>query len=382
MTVYKRSPLLKVNELDGSITIEDGAGTDYAQLTIEGIQPAVTFIETDATADEGIWRITANGDTFAIATLDGPPVSAGQNAMSITRTAEVVEEFTIHANNFTYEAGTSTCIFTLEGGAPIMRWLETDGDADEKLWTAFVSAEQWSFGPASDAGSQTPAIVVERTTTTTDSIKLKATQIYLGPGAHNEYSIATGDVNIASAGDCVVTIRDETNNVEGFVVAGTGTVQFGSYTNHSVALYANNTLYVTISTSVKTAGGTVAATEGTDSFTGALTGYAAGPTGTVQVRRTGRRVSLTVTTAINGTSNANTLTMTGLPAAYRPAGAQSGPSMFLEDNGAGIGGAFYIAAAASTITFYTNPAAPASTGFTTSGEKGLLAGWRIEYDLD
>jgi hypothetical protein len=53
-------------------------------------------------------------------------------------------------------------------------------------------------------------------------------------------------------------------------------------------------------------------------FTGTLTGYASGPTGTVSYKVMSGIVTLWVVLDVTGTSNANTLTMTGLPTVVRP----------------------------------------------------------------
>lgn len=122
-----------------------------------------------------------------------------------------------------------------------------------------------------------------------------------------------------------------------------------------------------------------------DDFTGALTGYASGPTGTVNYRifanasGTGKSCTLYVAAAITGTSNANTLTMTGLPAACQPATVAL-VNCVLNNNTTTVAGIAHIAAAGSTITFYMGSPLSA-TGFTTSGTKGLPAGWSITYPL-
>ena len=65
---------------------------------------------------------------------------------------------------------------------------------------------------------------------------------FFGSGLHNEYG-TTPMLGVAAAGAAAIVARDSTNNVEGFLVAGTATVQLGSYTNHAVDMYANNALH-------------------------------------------------------------------------------------------------------------------------------------------
>ena len=127
------------------------------------------------------------------------------------------------------------------------------------------------------------------------------------------------------------------------------------------------------------------ATFASGSFTGTLTGYASPPTGTVSykvwanVSGTGKLCTLHLASAITGTSNANTLTMTGLPSAVQPTTAVI-VNCGLTDNGTAVSGMALISAAGSTITFQMGSPL-SSTGFTTSGTKACAAGWTITYAL-
>lgn len=114
-------------------------------------------------------------------------------------------------------------------------------------------------------------------------------------------------------------------------------------------------------------------------FTATLTGCTAGVTGSITYKLIGNRVTLSLTgAAITGTSNANSFTFTGLPAAIQPT-AQRNCTCLLEDNTL-ITGGWGMANASGTVTFgltFANTAA----GFTASGVKGLPLGWQLVYDL-
>jgi len=116
----------------------------------------------------------------------------------------------------------------------------------------------------------------------------------------------------------------------------------------------------------------------TGSFTGTLTGMSGATTGTVQFTKASDQVTLSITAAIQGTSNATTMTMTGLPAAVQPA-----QDVFVicevKDNGnPEVGSAFIDNAAPSVITFRIG--SPLSTtGFTAAATKGIDGGWTIIY---
>lgn len=124
----------------------------------------------------------------------------------------------------------------------------------------------------------------------------------------------------------------------------------------------------------------------TGSFTGTLTGYASGPTGTVNYKVTsdssgvGKIVVLSLSAGISGTSNATSMTMTGLPVAVSPSTAVFIPT-YIIDAGANAAGAAQIAASGTTITFYKGTAPPSASGFTGSSTKGLDSGWQLVYAL-
>lgn len=114
------------------------------------------------------------------------------------------------------------------------------------------------------------------------------------------------------------------------------------------------------------------------SFTGTLTGYAAGPTGTVTWQRIGQIVFLYCTAQISGTSNAGTLTMTGIPAAIQPAGNYACLLSRILDNTATSLGTASISG--GTITFGIGVAGT-TNAFTSSGVKGVAAGFLCSYSM-
>lgn len=118
------------------------------------------------------------------------------------------------------------------------------------------------------------------------------------------------------------------------------------------------------------------------SFTGTLTGMTGSTTGTVHYQRIGNRVTLWVASSITGTSNDSIMTMTGLPAVIQSTGSLV-PSVSLIDSGTQCAG---LVSAANTLSFFLYEDDALSTrilasgaGFTSSGTKGLSAGWTITY---
>jgi hypothetical protein len=126
-------------------------------------------------------------------------------------------------------------------------------------------------------------------------------------------------------------------------------------------------------------------TESVGSFTGVLTGVSGSATGTVYYQRVGKLVYLhTIGGGFNGTSNANTLTMTGLPVSLRPANESRGTNSYvLNQNTGTLVGATVLG---NTVTFGTvdlsAPGFPDEAGFNSSGAKGIPPGWFMLYPLD
>lgn len=118
------------------------------------------------------------------------------------------------------------------------------------------------------------------------------------------------------------------------------------------------------------------------SFTGTLTGFTSNPSGTVLYKiGADGFCTLYIIANISGTSNANTLTMTGLPAAVVPTNQVLAPVFVGTDNGGNVAMSALIAAGGSTITFLMG-AAFSSTGFNAGAvTKGLIAGWQFRYPL-
>lgn len=121
------------------------------------------------------------------------------------------------------------------------------------------------------------------------------------------------------------------------------------------------------------------------SFTATLTGMSGATTGTVSYKvfansaGTGKLCTLLVGSAISGTSNTAAMTMTGLPAACTPSDDVLVTCQVLENDTSQLGLA-QIAASGTTVTFFTDLPF-SSTGFTTSGGKGLSTGWSITFPL-
>lgn len=117
------------------------------------------------------------------------------------------------------------------------------------------------------------------------------------------------------------------------------------------------------------------------SFTGTVTGYASPPTGTIQFRVTSAcQVILWNTVAITGTSNAATMTMTGLPYNLWPnTGVVQLMNNIITDNSANVTGCVSVPSQSGTLTFSNTGACAGAV--TSTGTKAIPVGWTITYTL-
>jgi hypothetical protein len=116
----------------------------------------------------------------------------------------------------------------------------------------------------------------------------------------------------------------------------------------------------------------------TDTFTGTLTGMSGTVTGTVSYTIVG--AMCTLRGIFTGTSNATSMTLTGLPAVVRPTTAAVAVACLVTDNGAVVGGWGRITSGGDLVTFGKGIDNNTS-GFTNSGTKGLASGFIMTYPL-
>lgn len=127
-----------------------------------------------------------------------------------------------------------------------------------------------------------------------------------------------------------------------------------------------------------------AATMDSGTFTGTLTGCTTAPTQTFNWIRVGSSVLVYLNGALSATSNATTMTVTGVPAAIQPANGQSGKTVVTDNGSSLLDGLWSISA--GTLTFYLAKVVGsvlqyANTNFTASGTKGLNQGTVMTWSL-
>lgn len=129
------------------------------------------------------------------------------------------------------------------------------------------------------------------------------------------------------------------------------------------------------------------ATQNSITFTATLSGFSGtAPSGRVVANRSGNLVTLQIEDPLSGTSNANTMTLSGIPLEFQPNTQRNCP-VLVEDNGnvflMGLAVVNPSGASPSTITFLAATAfnAFSSTAFTPTGAKGIASAQLISYSI-
>ncbi len=413
-----------------AITVNGVNVTDFARLSQNNVftnpilqmnaaAPFISLRDTGAASNEKDWFIQSSSGQFRIGTSNDAGAGVA-NAILMDRTGTTVDSIALTATAITLngvaatdfarlsQANTFTGLQTISTTAPEIRFNETDAAANNRLWSFAVAGEQLAFALYNDAVSGfTNWLTVDRTANTVDLITLASTSaainsvqitgagLYLTDGTDNDpslsftsdpdtgmYWVASNTIGFTTGGDLKLSIGSGIDiQTEVPIKAFAGSVGAPAYSfsgDQDTGFFSSTGNQIAIAL-----GGVTAGAIAQGSFTGTLTGYAAGPTGTVFWQKMGNQVQLWVSANITGTSNAATLTMTGLPAAVQPA-SERVVSAWVTDNGNQV--LCRASISTSTITFGVSNVSGTqvlgSGSFTGSGTKGLLASWCITYPLN
>ncbi len=122
----------------------------------------------------------------------------------------------------------------------------------------------------------------------------------------------------------------------------------------------------------------------TGTFNMAFTGFSSGMASVaISYTRFGNLVTLSRTPNAFGTSNANTMTATGIPVGLRPSATRSALCSNLIDNNSPTDyfGKVNISTGGALTFLIFSTSTFSNTGFTAASTKGLLDGWQISYTL-
>jgi hypothetical protein len=199
--------------------------------------------------------------------------------------------------------------------------------------------------------------------------------------------IVSAPVGTAGAGIAFLSRSGSPGVVSTSMISGNGAeLDLANFSNAAQYRYFSGSLGSLEAFNITVAGGTQATvkafgaqavalvdmTPDSSSFTGTLSGMNATVTGVVNFRKMGNLACVYVL-SILGTSNANTMAMTGIPA-FAQAVARLEVPCIVRDNG--VERPAYVDMNGATWTFAVGTATLATTGFTVTGQKGLnLSCW-------
>jgi hypothetical protein len=182
---------------------------------------------------------------------------------------------------------------------------------------------------------------------------------------------------LAAGGLQVLSFRGDLANAQAGLAAGSAAVPaLGFQADNDTGLYQDTANQIALALGGVTAGQIAQGT-----FVGTLTGFAAGPTGNVNWQRIGNHVTLSIPTAITGTSNSTAMTMTGMPAIIRPAATVNLPGINITDNSVNTNFGACSISAAGVITFSATNGLGGTGAFTNINTKGISAGAVLVYPV-
>lgn len=285
---------------------------------------------------------------------------------------------------FTYSAGTSTkrSTHTSSSGAvnnPNPTVLNFRGEAD--IWIPPNVAYKYVLAPPGTDDPPTSSIWTVDNIVSSQLITLYGG---LATGTDNYSLTFTSNFTAYQDGIIIYWIPSNTNTtVSTLNVNGLGAVSIRD--SSGVPLLAGRIIANQIAAVMYRGGLFYLLSVGyvTGSFTGTLTGFVANPTGTVLYKIFGGICTLYISSNITGTSNATTMSMTGVPTVCRPGAQVDVPCLDMTDNGVSVAGFAGVSPGGSIVLgkYGVSGANVVPAVWTNAGTKGLNTGWTITYPL-
>lgn len=351
----------------GTVKGWTASGTNVTDTALGAIAALNFYVNGSTTAAVGIG--TAGDVTFNTPT--GAVDSLTLNVAS-TRFGITINTVTTAGNSFGLRmmAGTNASDIALlvRNATNAATFLEIFGNGSGTLGPSTASGISWTATgdvtiAASTGGSQSLLVMG---TANQDTMELRSSTT---SGQAYGLWIQAG----TTAVDYSLRIRNAPAAVDYLIVRGDGGLIVGNPSGASQGVG-------TINATNYYKGGVELIT--TSTFVGTLTNMGSATTGTITYVSDGKTVTLYAKSAITGTSTANSMNLTGLPAAIQPVASTTARVANLESNGAVIVGGASTTAGSGTVSLWTESGGVLiSTGFSATGTKGLAAGWSFTYPL-
>ena len=279
------------------------------------------------------------------------------------------------------------------------RMVESDAGTDEKNWRVYTQSDRFRIHTEDDNGSAvaTP-FEIFRTGTTVDEVALAATTLDFNGAADFSTSISvSGHVNASGSGAARLSLQDTaapTNEGRWVVRSASGQLQFQTYTDAggfgASALIINrtgtNVDSFAITADSVTVNGDPVLTGNSGTFSPSWTGFSSAPTQNIRYSVVhGVSACLSMGGATNqGTSNSTAFTLSGIPAAARPATFAVRTACRLTNSGSTVNGMCRVTTGGGITFGVDNLTSPnGGNDWTGSGTKGLAGSdWMLCYPIN
>jgi hypothetical protein len=279
-------------------------------------------------------------------------------------------------------SGASDVAFSVQNQASSVNYVTIFGDGHGAIGPSGSLGLSWTTtGQMTISASNTGSEVLIVQSTGSNTGPLATFNSGSATGSYIRYQNGGSDVGFLGAGNRVFSGASTD-----FAITAVGANNLLLGVNSVNTFKLLGTTAPTIQGYGPTAGGLVDMTPDTGTFTATLTGVVSG-SATMSWYRIGKFVILSIAGNLLGTSNATTLTFTGLPAAIQPATMDQNLPTTVIDNGVPLVGQAGVVHGSGTVTFYVgtsgtpaNRVGYSSSGFTNSGNKGLSS-WSLAYSI-
>ena len=223
----------EINLLGGLTSVATlGTNTFTGPQTISNTGPFLLLDETDATVDNGVWRIAAFNEGFFMQVMDDAQTAAG-TFVGVGRTGNNIDTVDITADLFrvngieaaTRGANTFTAAQTISSTSPLIFLDETDATVDNGVWRMTASGEGFFMQAMNDARTVAGTFLgVDRTGTNIDLVDITADLFRI-----NGVEVATVNTNWATTDITSGTFADAR-------IAATNVTQYVGSIDHDALL--------------------------------------------------------------------------------------------------------------------------------------------------
>jgi hypothetical protein len=228
--------------VDRTLNVVDSIALTATALTWNG-NPVSTAAAANPTASVGLAAVNGAASTF----MRSDAAPALSQAIVPTWTGR-------HIFSATSVSGTGSYTINLQSASPGLQLFETDGAANNRIWTVLANSEQLAMTIWDDSFTvSTNWLTVDRTGTTIDLVGFPSGSVRVGNN-QSEAFVQAATLALAVDGAAIFGLRNCTANIETYLGADGVSGFLGTATAHNLGLYTNNTLRFSFGNAAPTTG--------------------------------------------------------------------------------------------------------------------------------